>query len=183
MDDVLEPVTQGLFQLALTFWWVWLGLGLMVVFNLVVAARRRRRLARSGIGEVDRMNGREFEAYLATLFRRYGYAVEHTGKSGDYGADLVISKDQQRTVIQAKRYSKNVGIKAVQEVVAAKKVYSCQGAIVVTNSGYTQAARTLASANDVVLWDRARLVKMMLRAQSSQDSLAAASAPVRFEEP
>jgi restriction system protein len=175
MDDVLEPVTQGLFQLALTFWWVWLALGLSVALNLILAAQRRRRLARSGIGDVDRMNGREFETYLAMLFRRYGYSVEHTGKSGDYGADLVICKDQQRTVIQAKRYSKNVGIKAVQEVVAAKKVYSCQGAIVVTNSGYTQAARNLARANDVVLWDRERLVKVMLSAQSGQSPPQASS--------
>jgi restriction system protein len=174
MDDVLAPLTQALFQLALTFWWVWVVLGLIVAFNLIGADRRRRRLARSGIGDIDRMSGREFEAYLALLFRRYGYTVKQTGKTGDYGADLVISKDGQRTAIQAKRYKRNVGIDAVQQVVAAKKVYDCQGAIVVTNSAYTQAARNLAVANGVVLWDREKLISAMLRAQSAQDSPAGA---------
>ena len=36
--------------------------------------------------------------------------------SGDYGADLVLDNKKGRTVVQAKRYSKPVGVKAVQEV-------------------------------------------------------------------
>ena len=108
------------------------------------------------------MSGTEFEHFLGVVFRQYGYQIEHTGKSGDYGADLIIKKAQSRTVIQAKRYTKNVGVKAIQEAVAAKKVYHCQGAIVITNSHYTKQAQVLAKANDVVLWDRERLLKVML---------------------
>lgn len=68
-----------------------------------------------------------------------------------------------KTVIQAKRYVKAVGIKAVQEAVAAKGMYGCTEAMVVTNSTYTRAARELARANRVALWERKRLVETILQ--------------------
>ncbi len=114
------------------------------------------------------MSGTEFEHFLGVVFRQYGYHIEHTGKSGDYGADLVIKKAQIRTVIQAKRYTKNVGVRAIQEAVAAKKVYHCEGAIVITNSHYTKQAQVLAKANHVVLWDRERLLNVMLQMKQTQ---------------
>ena len=49
--------------------------------------------------------------------------------TGDFGADL-----DNYIVVQAKRYSKKVGVKAVQEVVAAKAHYGCREGIVVTSN-------------------------------------------------
>lgn len=165
MDKALDPLTRALWQLALTLWPLWLALLLLAAGNIGIAIYRRRRLARSGIDAIDRMSGKEFELYLGTLFRRFGYHVDQTGKAGDYGADLIIKKDQMRTVVQAKRYSKSVGVKAIQEVVAAKRMYQCAGAMVITNSHFTRQARALAKANEVVVWDRARLIKVILTAQ------------------
>lgn len=146
-------------------WLIIISVGIIIltiIISFLGVFIRRRRLLRSGMVDVDRMSGTEFEHFLGLVFRQYGYQIEHTGKSGDYGADLIIKKDQSRTVIQAKRYTKNVGVKAIQEAVAAKKVYHCQGAIVITNSHYTKQAQVLAKANEVVLWDRERLLKVML---------------------
>ncbi|MCL7748759.1 restriction endonuclease [Halalkalibacter alkaliphilus] len=42
-----------------------------------------------------------------------------TKGSGGYGADLVISKNGVKTVV-VKRYSSNIGVSAVQEIVATK---------------------------------------------------------------
>ena len=147
-------------------WLLIISAGIIIISVIVSVLEkfiRRRRLLRSGILDVDRMTGTQFEHFLGLVFRQYGYHIEHTGKAGDYGADLVIKKDQTRTIIQAKRYSKNVGVKAIQEAVAAKKMYNCQGAIVITNSHYTKQAQILAKANEVVLWDRERLLKVMLQ--------------------
>jgi restriction system protein len=135
---------------------------------------RRRRLARSGIDDIDRMGGRVFEQYLEVLFERRGYKVERTRFVGDFGGDLVVRKDGAKTVVQAKRWTKNVGVKAVQEVVAAKGYYDCDVAMVVTNSTYTNQARELARKNKVELWDRERLVSELEAAHVRQ---AIAGAP------
>jgi len=132
-----------------------------VLFGIVgIAARIReeKRFAESGIAEIDIMDGITFERYLEVLFRNLGYNVERTQASGDFGADLIIKRGGLSTVVQAKRYSKNVGLKAVQEVVAAKKMYLCAGALVITNRDYTKQAIQLANMNSVELWDREKLI-------------------------
>jgi restriction system protein len=158
----LGPALTAALKGALTMWPLLLLVGAVVLGKLVLAIYRQRRLARSGIAEVDRMDGRTFEAFLGTVFRRLGYAVEATRAHGDYGADLVVSRNATKTAVQAKRWSKPVGVKAIQEVVAAKGYYGCDDALVVTNRGFTRPARQLAHANKVQLWDRDVLVERML---------------------
>lgn len=59
-----------------------------------------------------------------------------------------------RIAIQAKRYERNsVGNGAVQEVVAALKVYNCCEGWVITNAEFTPAAKALAASNGVRLLD------------------------------
>jgi restriction system protein len=149
-----------------SFWWLWALIVGVGAAKLAWRFYKWRRLARSRITEVDQMDGRTFEVFLVTLFRRLGYAVEHTGRRGDYGADLVIAKQGKRTVVQAKRTARRVGVKAVQEVATARAPYRCTGALVVTNSRFSSQARTLAQANDVALWDREALVDKLLVARS-----------------
>lgn len=110
---------------------------------------------------IDQMTGTMFERCLADVFAQHGYRVEHTGRLGDYGADLVVMRDDQRAVVQAKRWIRQVGVRAVQEAVAAKGIYRCTHAIVVTNSTFTFQARRLAQANGVELWDRTHLIRML----------------------
>jgi restriction system protein len=107
------------------------------------------------------MTGLEFEEYLGPLFEMQGYSAKVTQGSGDYGADLVISKNGVKTVVQAKRYSSNIGVSAVQEIVAAKPFYHARKAMVVTNQYFTQQAKNLAKANGVQLVDRDSLIAMI----------------------
>lgn len=86
-----------------------------------------------------------------------------TRAAGDYGADLVIQKDGKKIVVQAKRYSKNVGIDAVQQAKASIAYYKAHEAWVVSNRDYTDAARNLASSNSVRLINREMLIEMMLK--------------------
>lgn len=72
-----------------------------------------------------------------------------------------------------KRWTKNVGDKAVQEAVAAKPMYRCDRAMVVTNRYFTGQAKRLAQANDVALWDRDDLVRELVRINLSPTSYAA----------
>lgn len=105
--------------------------------------------------------GVDFENVLKLLYEYLGCSVETTKTSGDQGADLVVVKDGHRSVVQAKYYSGNVGNKAVQEVVAAMKVYDAEKGIVVTNSHFTRQAVSLAEANNVELVDGEKLEKMI----------------------
>lgn len=113
--------------------------------------------------EIDNMDGYEFEDYLKKLYTDLGYKVTHTSLSADQGADLILSKDGEKSAVQVKRYSDKVPNKAVQEVVASKCFYNCSKAIVVTNSFFTDPAIKLANANNVELIDRNGLKHLIHR--------------------
>ena len=108
---------------------------------------------------IDKLSGRAFERYLTIQFRHLGYRVKLTSYSHDYGADLVLRKWGKKTVVQAKRYERNVGIAAVQEVVGSIAYYKADNAMVVTNSNFTKSARNLAHRNEVELWGRKEIQK------------------------
>jgi len=113
------------------------------------------------IEDIDIMDGINFENFLGKLFHAMGYQQEVTKASGDQGADLILEKFGEKTVVQAKRYSGNVSNKAVQEVLAAKEFYKCHKSIVITNSYFTKSAKELACSSSVELWDRDILIKTL----------------------
>ena len=114
--------------------------------------------------EIDKMDGPTFENFLAVLFQKSGYSVKRVGSfAGDYGADLIIEKDNLKSVVQAKRYKSLVGIDSVREALGAIKFYQCQTSMVVTNSYFTNQARKLALVNQITLWDRNVLTEKILK--------------------
>ncbi|MBU9721347.1 MULTISPECIES: restriction endonuclease [Bacillaceae] len=128
------------------------------------------RLKTSLINEVDSMDGLEFEHFLKPLFEAKGFHAKVTQGSGDFGADLKLTKQGRTTVVQAKRYSNSIGVSAIQQVVSAKAVYKAQDAIVVTNQFYTPAAKKLAKVNRVKLIDRNELKDMITDYHSTSSS-------------
>lgn len=146
-----------------------LGIGITVVIALMSWMRRgRTRLARyRDMTGIDDMTGEEFEDWLAVLFRRAGWRVRHTATTGDFGADLLISRDGEEWVVQAKRQARPVGVSAVQQAAAARPHYDADGAMVVTNATFTAQAVTLADSADVVLWDRDDIAAELLRGRGA----------------
>jgi len=109
------------------------------------------------------LNGSDFEKLLYRLFEAMGYTVQLIGKTGDQGGDLIATRDQERTIIQAKCYNDtNAGNSAVQEIVAARNHYNCNKATVITTSHFTKEAIELAKTNNVDLIPREVLQKMLL---------------------
>jgi restriction system protein len=157
--NIISIFTKSLIQTA-----VYVGFGFLLVLSILIYQnnKRRQRLRESGISEIDAMDGIQFEYYLKELYSSNGYKVEITTASGDYGGDLILWKENRKMVIQAKRYSKDVGIKAVQEVMGAKAYYSADEAWVVTNSHFTKAATELAKKSNVILIDREQLIDLIL---------------------
>lgn len=124
-------------------------------------ARRAERMAalvRFGAQGMDGMTGVQFERMLAAVFAALGYGVTATPASGDYGTDLVMARGGRRIAVQAKRVSKSVGNKAVQEALAGMLHYGAHEAWVVTNRSFTRGAVRQAESSGVILVDRDGLI-------------------------
>lgn len=118
----------------------------------------RRRVT---LEAVDAMDPYNFELLLGMIYGALGYQVEETPKSGDQGADVIVTMADLKTVIQAKLYRRPVGNAAVQQVLAAKAYWSCSRAMVVTNSTFTAPARELAERGKIELIDREGLGELL----------------------
>lgn len=142
---------------------------LILIIHLRNLRRQRKweeKLRKSGILEVDMMNGKVFEEFLRVLLMTKGYKVSLTKGSGDYGADLILTSNSKKIVVQAKRYNKKVGLKAVQEIVSAKSYYGADECWVITNNYYTTPALNLGHANNVILIGREQLMNWMIEAKN-----------------
>lgn len=142
---------------------IYIGIGLLAVavsvlgILLILRIFRRRRL-----GDMDLMEGHEFEYYCADLLRRAGFLeVEVTRGSGDYGVDILAELGGVTYAVQCKRYDGPVGVKAVQEVYAGRDYYDRMVGVVMTNQYFTRPAVEVARKLRILLWDRGYLEGML----------------------
>jgi restriction system protein len=126
-------------------------------FRVRLQRRRDVKYASSAMAAVDEMPGVEFEEFVAAQLRTAGWRVSRTATTGDYGVDLVARKGGTRMAVQCKRLARAVGVAAVQQVVAGALHHGCNQAVVVTNRGFTKAARQLASTHRCRLVGREQL--------------------------
>ncbi|MGE5579000.1 MAG: restriction endonuclease [Bacillota bacterium] len=138
-------------------WWLF-PLALIRPFcEWVLQQLLQERDRRAGLADLDKMDGVRFEEWLANFFRTRGYKAKTTIRSHDIGVDIILERDGQKTVVQAKRWKNNVGVAAIQAIYAGKAHYRADAAMAVTTSHFTAEARTLAKSTGVVLWDRDKL--------------------------
>lgn len=147
--------------------WVIISGGLLLTWTIYRSIQYQIKLKRSGMSDIDKMTGIQFEQYLKTLFSSQGYKVSNTPTTGDYGADLILQKGTKKIAVQAKRYKRTVGIKAVQEVKASELHYKAEESWVVTNNYFTKSAQTLATSNKVKLIDRNKLITLITDLQKN----------------
>lgn len=110
--------------------------------------------------------GVEFEHHCAGRLRAAGWEVSVTTASGDQGVDVVAIRGGFRLAVQCKWYASPVGNEAVQQVAAGCSFYGAHAGLVVSNAGYTEAARRLAATTGVILIDEAGLVAGAERART-----------------
>lgn len=132
---------------------------LLFVAKLVIKLVRRFHAIRRDLhlGDIDTMNGTDFEYYIAQLLVERGCDNVSLTEKYDYGVDIVAEKDGIRWGIQVKRHSGLVKAAAVRQVVTGLRLYDCDRAMVITNSTFSNVAQRLAAGNDCVLIDRTKL--------------------------
>ena len=99
------------------------------------------------------MTGIEYEELCGIILKDAGWEVQFTRATGDQGVDILAKKGDIIAAVQCKRFSKPVGNKAVQEVIAGRSYYNANKAVVVAPNGFTPSAQDLAAASDVILTD------------------------------
>ncbi len=121
--------------------------------------------------DIDRLEPRSFEVFVAALFEKQGYRVGLTPYSGDKGADVIAHSHQGETfglLIQVKQRKEGgkPGSDAVDEIVAAKPFYEEKydttfQPMVITNREFTKEARQLSRANQVQMHGRKWLMQTL----------------------
>ncbi|MBE5735049.1 MAG: restriction endonuclease [Clostridiales bacterium] len=146
----------------------------IVVLILILVTKKARNnrvrnyLAGISVSDIDAITGTQFEEIVAYLFDFFGYKTKLTKRSGDYGVDIFANFRGIEYCIQTKLYyNHSVGSSAIQEINTAKNYYSCDYALVVTNSKYSKQAIDMANRLKVVLLDRSDLSKMLSNYRSN----------------
>ena len=121
------------------------------------------------IEDIDKLEPRLFEAFVAALFKKQGYYVVLTPYSGDKGADVVACQRENETtgvLIQAKHRQAGgkSGDQAVNEILEAKPFYEEKyGAIfqlaVITNREFNKPARRYSRSQQVEMYERKWLIE------------------------
>lgn len=129
-------------------------------YHRVAQERWRRYHKIRNVAFVNELTGIEFETAVASLYERNGYTVRLTKASGDFGVDVLANKGIELLAIQVKRYTGNVGVRAVQEVASGASHYKATTAVVITNAFFTKQAKELAKSLRVTLINKKRLANM-----------------------
>jgi restriction system protein len=169
-NSVAVPVTQMFSTMSVMLSPYIAGvIGLVWVVALFKKLGDSHRLERqTGIDSIRSLPWREFELLLAEAFRLQGYSVVDTGGIADGGIDLVLSKDGQETLVQAKQWKAwKVGVKVVRELFGVQTSRGAQAAIIVTSGRFTEEARRFALESDIVLIDGQALERMIAEVQRS----------------
>lgn len=145
-----------------------------VDFDLILKEEENWRRLQAGLSpieyelkKIDAMSGRDFEYWCADLLKKSGFEnVEVTQGSGDQGVDVLAEKAGIKYAIQCKCYASDLGNAPVQEVNAGKAIYHCHIGVVMTNRHFTVGAQQAAEANNILLWDRESIAKMLKEANA-----------------
>ncbi len=113
------------------------GLGAMRVY---AAARRRKR--RNTLAGLRKMAPAAFERAVAAWFARDGWLVEHRGRSGDQGIDVMAFRGAEVVAVQCKRYGERGTVSPAQlrELYGAAVAAGATRALLITTGRVSRAA-------------------------------------------
>ncbi|MEQ8175073.1 MAG: restriction endonuclease [Syntrophomonadaceae bacterium] len=106
------------------------------------------------IVDVDLMNDEEFERFIISLFFKMGYKTTSTRMAGEFGVNLIASKNGNKIGIQAKCNVSNITQEEIQLLRGGLNQYQLGQGLAITNMYFTAGAVRLADTSGIVLWNR-----------------------------
>lgn len=115
--------------------------------------------SRAPLAAIDGMSWAQFEALIGEVFREMGYRVVETGGGGaDGGVDLVLTKANEKFLVQCKQWRAfKVGVTVVRELYGVMSARGAVGGFVVTSGTFTDDAKAFAEGRNVHLIDGRRV--------------------------
>lgn len=136
------------------------------LFGNIFGTKTESKSNNLSLTDIDRLNPNLFEASIAALYKKQGFNIYLTPYSNDKGVDIVVLKDGENYLIQAKQTKSLVGNEAIQEISAAKNYYQNYfkedfKLLTITNNDYSSSAIILGKSNNVQMLNRINLEDMI----------------------
>jgi restriction system protein len=144
------------------------------LMSFVGSMKRKRLLENTDkLENIRQLGWQEFELLVGEYFRRKGYAVQENGGGGaDGGIDLVLTKTNQKTIVQCKRWKNfQVGVSPVRELYGVMVAENASACIFVSSGRYTQEAESFANNKPIELIDGEALYKLISDVRSTRHSI------------
>jgi hypothetical protein len=126
-------------------------------YRVKAAALRKQELTRLSMGQVARLDflllaaPYEFETIVADLFRRKGYSVVQTARTGDGGKDIILRRDSKTFFVECKRYHRGslIDTPALRRFLGTMVAERADAGFFVTTSDFNSNAREFAAQNRI----------------------------------
>ncbi len=101
--------------------------------------------------DVPPINHNAYRRECADALREAGWQARMSFPAGRLTADIMARRDGRLLTVQCRPSTRPLEAAVVQEALLVRRAHDAQVAAVVSNAGYTMAARTLAAASGVRL--------------------------------
>ena len=118
--------------------------------------------------QIENMSHREFEYFVADIFKKLGFSVKVTQATRDGGADIIATKSYPfpyTLLVECKHWGPKhkVDVSVVRSVYGVQVANQVNQSVIVTSSEFTRDARKFAEGRKslMALWDIDDLLKLM----------------------
>lgn len=135
-----------------------------------VERQRHRRLAQASSSPevLAGLSWSDFEKVVAQGFSTHGFSAQLTAEGGDGGIDIVLERQGQRYLVQAKHWrARSVGVEVVRALYGVVCADGASGGYVVTSGVFTKAASDFAAGKPIWLVSGQRLRNLLAAGRAS----------------
>ncbi|MGD7043250.1 restriction endonuclease [Jeotgalibacillus proteolyticus] len=121
---------------------------------------------------INELGWREFERLCFLYYKAKGYKPEETSKGADGGVDIILydPSEHTRVAVQIKKYQKQITVREIRELHAAKRNHNCMLATFITSSSFTRDALLQADRFGIETCDNNWLTNNIVKWQNQLNS-------------
>ncbi|MCO7177193.1 restriction endonuclease [Sporolactobacillus kofuensis] len=127
--------------------------------QLEIEERKKRIIRAAEMKKIRQMRPREFEYFVADLFKALGFDAYVTKATGDGGKDIIVHKDEMTAIVECKRYKdKKISVNLIRQFHSVIIDQHSDKGYFVTTSTFTKEATRYAINKPIKLIDGEELV-------------------------